>query len=95
MPYNQNIFKNLKNFYELAIENFNLINNQQQNMVEFFLQTQPDIYRENLMKSYKEWLKNSEIALNEYKNMVIKGLDYLEDNYNRMMKMASKKNEEK
>ena len=95
MPYNQNIFKNLRNFYELAIENFNLINNQQQNMVEFFLQTQPNIYRDNLMKLYKEWLKNSEIALNEYKNMVIKGLDYLEDNYNRMMKIASKKNEKK
>ncbi len=95
MPYKQNIFKNLKNFYELAIENFNLINNQQQNMVEFFLQTQPDIYRDNLMKAYKEWLKNSEIALNEYKNMVIKGLDYLEDNYNKMMKMSMKKNEDK
>ena len=87
MPYNQNIFKNLKSFYELAIENFNLINNQQQKMIEFFLQTQPDIYRENLMKIYKEWLKNSEIALNDYKNMVIKGLDYLEENYNKIAKM--------
>jgi hypothetical protein len=95
MSYEKNIFKNLKSFYELAIENFNLINNQQQNMIEFFLQTQPDLYRDNLMKVYKEWLKNSEIALNEYKNMVIKGLDYLEENYNKISKAASNKNKGK
>ena len=79
-------FKNLKMFYEMSIENFNLINKQQQKLIEFFLQTQPDIYRNNLLKVYTEWLKNSEIALKDYKNMVIKGLDYMDDVYKKCTK---------
>ena len=86
MTYNEDFFKNLKMFYEMSIENFNLINKQQQKLIEFFLQTQPDIYRSNLLKVYKEWLKNSEIALNDYKNMVIKGLDYMDDVYKKCTK---------
>ncbi len=84
MNYDENFFKNVKNFYLLAIENFNLINKQQQNLVDFFLQTQPDIYKDNLKKTYNEWIKNSEIALKDYQSMVIKGLDYLDSVYNKL-----------
>ena len=86
MTFNEDFFKNLKTFYELAIENFNIINKQQQKVIEFYLQTQPEIYRSNLLKVYNEWLKNSEIALNDYKNMVIKGIDYMNDIYEKISK---------
>ncbi len=81
MEINDNFFNNIKNYYNLTLDNFNLINKQQEQMVEFFIKTQPDAYKDNLLKIYQEWTKNSEIALNDYKNMVLKGLDYIETSY--------------
>ena len=84
MTYDKDFFKNVKNFYSLAMENFNLINKQQQSLVDFFLQTQPDIYKDNLKKVYNEWVKNSELARKDYQEMVMKGLDYLDSVYNKL-----------
>ena len=81
MGINENFFESLKNFYLLMFENLNLLQSQQQKMVEFFFQTQPQSYREHLMNIYKDWAKNSELAFNNYKEMVIKGIDYMKDVY--------------
>ena len=81
MGINENFFESLKNFYLLMFENLNLLQSQQQKMVEFFFQTQPQSYREHLINIYRDWTKNSELAFNNYKEMVIKGIDYMKDVY--------------
>ncbi len=81
MGINENFFESLKNFYLLMFENLNLLQSQQQKMIEFFFQTQPQSYRNHLMNVYKDWAKNSELAFNNYKEMVIKGIDYMKDVY--------------
>ena len=81
MGINENFFESLKNFYILMFENLSLLQSQQQKMVEFFFQTQPQSYRNHLMNIYKDWAKNSELAFNNYKEMVIKGIDYMKDVY--------------
>ena len=91
MGINENFFESLKNFYILMFENLNLLQSQQQKMVEFFFQTQPQSYREHLMNIYRDWAKNSELAFNNYKEMVIKGIDYMKDVY----KKAVPENKEK
>ena len=90
MSINENFFESLKNFYLLTFENLKLLQAQQQKMVEFFFQTQPESYRNHLMNIYNDWAKNSEIAFNNYKEMVIKGIDYMKDVYKKSMKVEKK-----
>ncbi|GEM_PF-2183622 len=90
MNYDENFFKNIKLFYSLSMDNFNLINKQQLKFVEIFIQKQPEVYRENLLKVYKEWIKNSEMALSDYKNMVLKGLEYIDSVYQKSVSLDDK-----
>ncbi len=85
MRINENFFDSLKNFYLLMFENLNLLQSQQQRMIEFFLQTQPEAYRTHLLNIYKDWAKNSELAFENYKEMVVKGIDYMKDVYKKSM----------
>jgi len=90
MTINENFFHALKSFYKLTFENLNLMQTQQQKMIEFFLQTQPQSYREHLLKIYQEWIKNSQLAFDNYKDMVIKGIDYMEDVYKKSISTLKK-----
>ncbi len=78
MNNDKNFFMNRKSFYALSMDNFNLINRQELKFVELFIQEQPEKDRERLLKIYKEWIENSELALTDYENMVIKGLEYID-----------------
>ncbi len=91
MTVNENFFESLKNFYLLMFENLNLLQSQQQKMIEFFFQTQPQSYREHLMNVYRDWTKNSELAFENYKEMVIKGIDYMKEVYKKSMPQGKTK----
>ncbi len=81
-----NYFSMVKDLYKISFDNFNLIFQQQKKIAEAFINAQPEIYRENLKKLFDEWSKNIENAFNDYKELVIKGLEYLEETYDKMVK---------
>ena len=88
---NFNYFKNLKEFYKFAFENFKFVSEQQKNIMNVFLDSQPEAYRENIRKVYDEWNKNAEKALQDYRDMVFKGLEYLETMYDNAVNKTVKK----
>ena len=76
----ENIFENLKDVYNLAFENFKLLTEQQRTFVEMFLKNSQLPNSDAFLKLYKEWLGTTEKALDDFKDVVIKGLDYMADN---------------
>ena len=78
---NYNYFKNLKDFYSFVFDNFKLVSGQQKKLVETFIESQPEIFKDNFKKVYDEWIKNVDKAFNDYQDMVFKGLEYLENMY--------------
>ena len=78
MEYDINLFKNLKSFYNITFDNLNLVIKQQNRLMEIFIESQPGIYKYTLMNIHQEWDKNCTKALNDYKDMIFKGLDYMD-----------------
>ena len=76
----ENIFENLKDVYNLAFENFKLLTEQQRTFVEMFLKNSQLPNSDAFLKLYKEWLGTTEKALDDFKDVVLKGLDYMADN---------------
>lgn len=76
----ENVFEGLKSVYSLAFENFKIVTEQQKNFVEMFLKNSQLPNSEALLKLYSEWLATTEKALDDFKDVVIKGLDYMSDN---------------
>ena len=77
----ENIFENLKSVYNLAFENFKILTEQQRTFVEMFLKNSQVPNSDAFLKLYKEWLETTEKALDDFKDVVIKGLDYMSDNF--------------
>ena len=77
MKQDLNLFNNLKNFYDITFQNMDIAIKQQNKLLETFIDSQPGIYKYTLLSLHKEWSKNCEKALNDYKDMLFKGLDYM------------------
>ncbi len=86
-----NYFTMIKDLYKMSFDNFTMIFNQQKKLIESFMEAQPDIYKDNMKKLFDEWSKNVENSFNDYKGLVIKGLEYLEETYNKMTKNFNNK----
>ena len=79
----ENIFVNLKSVYELAFENFKIVTEQQKNFVEMMLKNSKTPNADYLMKTYEEWINTTEKALDDFKGVVLKGLDYMSEAFNK------------
>ncbi len=75
----ENVFEGLKNVYGLAFENFKIVTEQQKNFVEMFLKNSQLPNSDLMLKLYSEWLATTEKALDDFKDVVLKGLDYMSD----------------
>ncbi len=82
----ENVFEGLKNVYSLAFENFKIVTEQQKNFVELFLKNSQLPNADAMLKLYSEWLATTEKALDDFKDVVLKGLDYMSDNLNKSTK---------
>ena len=72
-------FKNLKDVYSVSFENFHLVSQQQKKFVEFWLSQQQSPFKEELQKAFDEWYVNVDKAMNDFKDIVLKGLDYMQE----------------
>ena len=72
-------FKNLKEVYSVSFENFKLVSQQQKKFIEFWITQQPEPLKETMQKAFNEWYENTDKAMNDFKDVVIKGIDYMED----------------
>jgi hypothetical protein len=79
----ENIFVNLKSVYELAFENFKIVTEQQKNFVEMMIKNSKAPNSEFLLKTYNEWIDTTEKALEDFKGVVLKGLDYMSESFNK------------
>ena len=82
----ENVFEGLKNVYSLAFENFKIVTEQQKNFVELFLKNSQLPNADAMLKLYSEWLATTEKALDDFKDVVLKGLDYMSENLNKSTK---------
>ncbi len=81
MP-NQQIFEMTRAYYKNALDNFELYQDNSEKMLEIFLSQYGDL-NSDFMKQYREWMNNSRQAFQDYRKMVLDGLDYLADNLNK------------
>jgi predicted ATP-dependent endonuclease of OLD family len=72
-------FKNLKDVYSVSFENFKLVSQQQKKFVEFWLAQQPEPFKTNMKKAFDEWCSNIDKSMNDFKDVVFKGIDYMEE----------------
>ena len=79
MTDNLNLFGNLKKFYEITFQNMDIVIKQQNNMIKSFIESQPGMYKFTLLSLHNEWAKNCEKTLNDYKDILFKGLDYMDN----------------
>ncbi len=78
---NSNVFfKNLKDVYSVSFDNFKLVSEQQKKFIEFWLSQQPEPLKDTLKKAFEEWYANVDKAMNDCKDVVLKGIDYMEEN---------------
>jgi hypothetical protein len=82
----KNVFEGLKSVYGLAFENFKIVTEQQKNFVEMFLKNSQLPNSDAILKLYTEWLATTEKALDDFKDVVLKGLDYMSDNFKKTVK---------
>ena len=83
---NEKIFENLKSVYELAFDNFKLITEQQKKLVEMFLKQSSLPNNEEIAKLYEEWLNSTQKALDDFKGIVFKGIDFMIEAINKAKK---------
>jgi hypothetical protein len=72
----QNIFDLVKNYHRVALQSFQTLQGQNERMITLFLE---QMKKENLKldKNYQEWLKATQKAFDDYQSLILKGLDYL------------------
>ena len=79
---NKEIFELTKTYYQNALDNFELYQDNSEKMLEIFLSQYGDL-NQDFMKQYREWMNNSRQAFQDYRKMVLDGLDYLADTFDK------------
>ncbi len=79
---NKEIFEMTKTYYKNALDNFELYQDNSEKMLEIFLSQYGDL-NSDFMKHYREWMNNSRQAFQDYRKMVLDGLDYLADTFDK------------
>ncbi|OPX18802.1 MAG: hypothetical protein BZ151_12690 [Desulfobacca sp. 4484_104] len=76
------MFSMAKMYYKTAFDNFELFQKNSEQMLRMFLNQHADM-NSDFMKQYEEWLVNSQKGYNDYRKLVLDGLDYLADTMER------------
>ncbi len=67
-----------KTYYNTAFDNFDLFQKNNEQMLKIFMNQHYDM-NSDFMKQFDEWLVNSRKSYNDYRKLVLDGLDYLAD----------------
>ena len=74
-------FKNLEEIYKVAFENFKFVSEQQKKFIDLWLSQQPESFKEAMEKPINEWYNNMNKAMEDFKDLVFKGIEYLKETY--------------
>ncbi len=74
-------FNNLEEIYKAAFDNFKFLSDQQKRFVDLWLSQQPESFRSVMEKPINEWYANINKAMEDFKDMVFKGIEYLKETY--------------
>ena len=77
---NKDIFSMTKAYYETALDNFELYQKNSEKMMRIFMDQHGDM-NNDFMKHYDEWIASSQKGFNDYRKLVLDGLDYLADTF--------------
>jgi len=79
---NKEILEMTKAYYKTALDNFELYQNNSEKMLDIFLNQYGEL-NSDFMKQYREWMTNSRQAFSDYRKMVLDGLDYLAETFDK------------
>ncbi|MBW1646147.1 MAG: hypothetical protein JRJ56_07465 [Deltaproteobacteria bacterium] len=79
---NKEIFLLTKSYYKTALDNFELYQKNSEKMLKIFLDQYGDL-NSDFMKNYEEWMANSHKAFDDYRKLILDGLDYLADTFDK------------
>ena len=77
---NKDIFSMTKAYYETALDNFELYQKNSEKMMRIFMDQHGDM-NNDFMKHYDEWIASSQKGFNDYRKLVLDGLDFLADTF--------------
>lgn len=74
----ENLFTITKNYFEKALNNYELLQSHNEETMKLLLE---NMEQENkkLDRNYCEWIENTNKAFEDYREIIFKGLDYLSD----------------
>lgn len=75
---NKDIFLRTKIYYETALNDFELYQKNSEKILSIFMDQYSDT-NNDFMKHYNEWIANSQKGFNDYRKLILDGLDYLAD----------------
>jgi len=78
--HNREILEMTKAYYKTALDNFELYQDNSEKMLDIFLNQYGEL-NNDFMKQYREWMTNSRRAFSDYRQMVLDGLDYLAETF--------------
>ena len=75
---NKDMFSMTKTYYETALNNFELYQKNSEKMLKIFMDQHSDT-NSDFMKHFDEWTASSQKAFNDYRKLILDGLDFLTD----------------
>jgi hypothetical protein len=76
---NKNVFMTAKGYYETTFSNLERYYGENEKMINTYME-ESENEDSPLKRDYDEWLGNAKKALADYRDLVMKGLDYLSYN---------------
>ena len=77
---NKDIFLRTKIYYETALNDFELYQKNSEKILSIFMD-QYSGTNNDFMKHYDEWIASSQKGFNDYRKLVLDGLDFLADTF--------------
>jgi hypothetical protein len=74
----ENLFAMSRQYFESAFSNLETFQHQNEKFLQLSID-QPDHENLKLKKNYTEWVLDTRKALSDYRELLLKGLDYLAD----------------
>ena len=72
----KNIFLTTKGYYETALDNLELYQKNSGQILKIFMEQQNDMSND-FVKQYNEWVANCQKGFNDYRKIILDGLDFL------------------
>lgn len=72
----KNMFSTTKDYYETALDNLELYQKNSGQMLKIFMEQQNNMSND-FVRQYDEWVANSQKGFNDYRKLILDGLDFL------------------